>query len=206
MRLSILSEANVGSIRRAPLVSDWGDEDEGEGKEKRERGSFVKRSGGLGWVDEIGLVDDLGEVYKDYRRAMGGLFRDSGRGGLELDYNSFVDYVDRVAVGFGDVKNGWVIGVWSRGVFVPSHFAPSGRWGSWVLMRALGSVGRPVVVFATVDLVDQLVGLGNWFMVEDSDYFASFRGQRVLKQVVVNSKAWEDGSVNALLYGGDWLV
>ena len=138
------------------------------------------------FLDATEAIDDS-RVYNDYKKAMGGLVKSSGRKGSELDRDSFEDWL-AVATIFGGPDLGWVIGHTRQGVFIPSHFAPQGTRKGYFLVKALGDETTPVVVAVTPDLGDQLRKAG-WERAPITNFVGNFRGTKVNKEVWSNRAA-----------------
>ena len=101
------------------------------------------------------------KIYEDYVNAM----RMRNREPLEEQrfYGHFFDGGNfEQSITFGSIKDGYLLGSDVNGVFVPTHFAPSGLRQGYRLIKELMSADRPTALFITQDLVDTIQKMKGW--------------------------------------------
>lgn len=88
---------------------------------------------------------------------------------------------------FGDKKRGYILGMIRRGVFIPTHFAPKGLRGGYMLMKELGSSENvPAVMAITDDLAETLKKMPEWHDTEMT-FPMYFRDEVQQKHLFYNS-------------------
>lgn len=128
---------------------------------------------------------DLEVIHRNYAEAM----RRRGREplGEESFYRHFFAGESREKTAmYGDKNDGYLLGHESGGVFVPTHFAPSGLKAGYRLIKELMDSGIPTALFITDDLVQTIQKLPRW-KVTPIKLNQTFRGKDISKQLVINN-------------------
>ena len=86
---------------------------------------------------------------------------------------------------FGNEKDGYLLGEESKGVFVPTHFAPANLKGGYRLVQELVKDELPVALFITLDLVKTIKKIPGW-KVMPLTLKLPFRGKLTEKKLVIN--------------------
>lgn len=133
------------------------------------------------------VYDYQGVIYDNYATAM------ERRNRVPLSEESFRHHFfeggsyDEPVI-FGDKNNGCILGCKIKGVFVPSHFAPTSFMGGGRLIRNLLKSDIPTALFITEDLKKTIMKMKGWKALP-VNIKTEFRGEEVNKVMVVNK--WE---------------
>lgn len=126
----------------------------------------------------------INKIYTDYAAAI------RLRNREPLPYNNFYSHFfekrnREISRCFGSLGDGFVLGNYMEGVFVPTHFAPVSLRGGYRLIKDMVTSDTPVALFLVDDLVETVRKMKGW-KVLPVKIKAKFRGEEVDKTLVVN--------------------
>jgi len=148
------------------------------------------------FIDVDNIFEDMGQeeafdlrnkIYENYAKAM----RMRNREPLEasrFEGHFFMGGNYEKSLAFGSPKDGYLLGSDINGIFIPTHFAPSGLREGYRLIKGLVDSDRPTALFITQDLVDTVQKMKGW-KVLPFKIKTDFRGEDVEKTLVVNQWA-----------------
>lgn len=88
---------------------------------------------------------------------------------------------------YGDTARGYVLGINSGGLFIPTHFAPKNVFTGYSILNELANhEGIPTMMAITEDLANTILKMPGWHAL-DIIIPALFRGKMTEKRVVYNS-------------------
>lgn len=120
-------------------------------------------------------------VWSWYSKAM------ERRGRVALSFRAFFSHFNGGSFSqtfrFGNGKDGFLLGVEEKGLFVPTHFAPRTLRGGYRLFEELRSV--PSLLAVTDDLSLTLKKMPGWYKLPVR-FSSSFRGEDVSKTIMIN--------------------
>lgn len=135
-------------------------------------------------MDAEAIYELQEKIYDNYANAM--TMRD--REPLEpkrFKHHFFEEGNFQKSKAFGGPKDGYLLGSEINGVFVPTHFSPSGLRQGYRLIKDLVNAEMPTALFITPDLVDTVRKMDGW-KVLPFHFTTDFRGSDVEKTLVVN--------------------
>lgn len=137
------------------------------------------------WADTT-KSDDIDSLYAQYATAMRRRDREP------LSHERFVSHffengsIDETYI-YGNPSDGYLLGFEKYGIFIPTHFAPTGIKGGYRLFKELAeSTDLPVVMAITPDLVATIRKMEGWHELGQS-FESRFGDEKLSKEIVYNS-------------------